>query len=685
MDNIVCYGIDISDAVTMLSCYTSADKEPATVSTVTGSQKFQIPTVFAKLKGMNHWIYGEEARRLVKAGQAYGAENILTKALEEDIVMIEGQAYLAKDLLEMYLTKLIALTGQTLQSDLVGKMVFTVEQVSSKATSLFQKVAEDFGLGADQVMVLDHTESFYYYALSQDAKIFQQDVLLLELNGNTLRSCILQRNTRTTPQTVTLLPKEEGSLLGDRDEQFAGILTEIFDQYHVSGVFLVGEGFEGKWMEKSLRILCQGRKVFAGMNLYSKGACYAGGVKSGFSNWPYVFIGDNEVKMNLYLQVIAGRKQQFLTLLSAGDSRYSSGEECEIVLKGNKVINIYRQEPTEKGAKRISFSLEGLPERTPDASRLRVSVKPVSDTAAEITVRDLGFGEMSPATDLTWEFTVDKETGASEEQGGEIHLCMQPIAGIPLYMEETGINLYSMEELSLYISKQVSILDKSFMNRELITWITGQMHAEALAKQLTDLYSRSAPLHLFLNAILTENGFLDAKEHRKVIDTAASLENRSLAERHKIRGDHLLEAGRCQEAIREYGRILENSDEELNIKVKGDLWHNMGVAFGRLLFYREAGECFEKAFQKNHREISLRCMFAAYDLADDPDKAEYQMQRYHVPEEEVSKISDAIRMLSDSSDVRKKLKGITDAKNMSIEAQREEVNALLAAYRSVCR
>ncbi len=385
-----------------------------------------------------------------------------------------------------------------------------------------------------------------------------------------------------------------------------------------------------------------------------------------------VYIGDNEVKMNLYLQVIADRKQQFLTLISAGDSRYSDGEECEVVLRGNPVFYIYRQDPTQKGAVRIPAVLDGLPQRDKYAARLRIKAKPISDTQAEITVKDLGFGELSPATELSWNFRVSidsdtpteisgsaktaesatsvesaitaesatsvgsaitaesakpvesaktvKSVESKMDSAGDLYLCRQPLAELPLYMEDPGVNLYSMEELAWYIANQVSFLDKSFMSREIISWISGQMHMEKLAQNLQDMYTRSAPVHLFIGAIISNTGFLTAQELRKITDTAVSLENRSMEERHKIRGDHLLEDGRCQEAIREYGRILENSSENTNIKVTGDLWHNMGVAFGRLLYYKEAEECFEKAFQKNHREVSLRCMFAACILADHMEK-----------------------------------------------------------------
>ena len=47
----------------------------------------------------------------------------------------------------------------------------------------------------------------------------------------------------------------------------------IFSERPVSSVFLVGEAFEEKWYEQSLRVLCaSGRRVFAGDNLFAKGA-----------------------------------------------------------------------------------------------------------------------------------------------------------------------------------------------------------------------------------------------------------------------------------------------------------------------------------------------------------------------------------------------------------------------------
>lgn len=66
----VYYGIDINDRYTMLSFYQKHMDEPETVSTVMGSENYQIPTYLAKKKGVGQWFIGNEARTQVKMQQA---------------------------------------------------------------------------------------------------------------------------------------------------------------------------------------------------------------------------------------------------------------------------------------------------------------------------------------------------------------------------------------------------------------------------------------------------------------------------------------------------------------------------------------------------------------------------------------------------------------------------------------
>ena len=50
-------GIDISDKYTMLSIYQQHMTEPQTISTIMGSESYQIPMVLAKRKGVGQWFF----------------------------------------------------------------------------------------------------------------------------------------------------------------------------------------------------------------------------------------------------------------------------------------------------------------------------------------------------------------------------------------------------------------------------------------------------------------------------------------------------------------------------------------------------------------------------------------------------------------------------------------------------
>ena len=58
--------------------------------------------------------------------------------------------------------------------------------------------------------------------------------------------------------------------------------------------------------------------------------------------------------------------------------------------------------PEETEKKRVAMALEGLPKRPNRTSRLSLTLKYVSPRDCEITVEDLGFGEMYPSSGKIW-------------------------------------------------------------------------------------------------------------------------------------------------------------------------------------------------------------------------------------------------------------------------------------------
>jgi len=399
-------GIDLNDRYAMISYYQLNMDEPETVSTIAGSEIYQIPTLLAKRKGLGQWYYGDDARKMAKTSEVICVDALLKRAVNGETIRIEDESYEALDLLALFLKKIMDLPkklGNVFECD---KLILSVERLSKENMEAFWKIAPKLGFLPEQFMVIDHKESFYYFALSQPSSLWLHDVFLFENDGKNIFYYGLKRNTRTMPQVVSIREGIRNPVDEDKDREFLGIIQRAFENQIVSTVYLVGEGFEGGWMKESLTYLCRGRRAFMGNNLYCKGACYAGFIRDHAVDWSFIYMGENEMKFNLSLKVRERGELAFHTLISAGRNWFESKGECEVILAGEAEIDFWKQLPNSREAVIETLELTDLPSRPERTTRLRITATPVSDEKIEVQIRDLGFGEIYRSTDKTWKYTM---------------------------------------------------------------------------------------------------------------------------------------------------------------------------------------------------------------------------------------------------------------------------------------
>ena len=398
-------GIDINSRNTVLSIYKSNMEEPVTVSTVLGEENYSIPTILAKRVGMGQWFFGEEAISKSRVKEAVLVEDLFGMALRNEETVVDGTTFEARDLMVIYFNKLFSIPGPMAALGEVEKLVICVEQISLDVMELMNYVVQKLGI-SKKLSLIDRNECFYYYALSCKPELFLYNVALFDYSGSNMVSCILNRNQSTRPQLVTLDVVNHGDITENKDEMFDNIIADTFGSMLFSSVYLVGDGFDGDWMKLSLARLCKGRKVFLGKNLYSKGACYGGYIKDGRRDWPFIFIGDNDLKLNLSIKILDNNVMKFLTLIDAGESWYDAKGECEVILDGEPELEFYIQRPESREAHTEVLELSDLPKRENRTTRLRIEASPISDVAVSIVITDLGFGEISPSSGKSWEHTI---------------------------------------------------------------------------------------------------------------------------------------------------------------------------------------------------------------------------------------------------------------------------------------
>lgn len=395
-------GIDLTDDVAMVS-YAYSGSEPETVSPLAGSEIFAIPLAICLSKN-GGWAYGEEARRVAKAGLGHCEEHLLERAVRGEQVQMGEKLYALSELLAMFLKKMVMMAGRLGPATVLARLVLTTRTLDVPTIRLFQECVQDMQLTAGTVHFMDHKESFFYYGSNQPPEFSSHDMGLFEYQGSQMQFWCLEKGKKSVPQLLAVREERYSVEAGQADEVFSRIIPQAFGKQIITTVYLVGDGFEDGWMKQSLQLLCQGRRVFLGKNLFSKGACFAAMRLDDRTAPKYVYIGEHEMKCNVSLKVYERGNLSFYTLVTAGVPWFEAHGSCEVIIDGTPSVDFWIQQPSSREARIETVALHDFPERENRTTRMVIDAVPQSDHEVLVTLTDIGLGELVPGTGKKWEY-----------------------------------------------------------------------------------------------------------------------------------------------------------------------------------------------------------------------------------------------------------------------------------------
>lgn len=412
-------GFDLGDSYSQISYWKIGSKAPATISTVSGQENYNIPTVLCKRKEVNQWFYGKDAIRNGEDNEGTIVKNLLQLATKGEPVLVENEEFDPVRLLALFVRRALSLINMELAAQKVAAYMVTTADMSYRMIEVLGEVVSALHLDSKKVFFQSHMESFYYYMIYQPEELWGQDVILYDFAGPHLISYRMERNRRTTPIVAYIDAQEypqfkKGVFASDEalrdelkeamDHQFYQIILQSTTEHLISAAYLIGDGFDGEWEKESLKLLCHNRRAFQGNNLYSKGACYGVFEKIAGSELGkrYVFLGNEKLKSNVGMKVFRQGQESYLALLDAGVNWFEAAKECEVYLGTGNKLSFLITPLTGRDAREVEMELEGLPIREPHTTRLYLSIQMMTETKVKVSVEDLGFGQLFPSTGLTW-------------------------------------------------------------------------------------------------------------------------------------------------------------------------------------------------------------------------------------------------------------------------------------------
>lgn len=183
-------------------------------------------------------------------------------------------------------------------------------------------------------------------------------------------------------------------------------------------------------------------------------------------------------------------------------------------------------------------------------------------------------------------------------------LCQLKRADMPYYIENISTNIYSIEELCYYFYHNIYLLDETILNEHLCDWIRKELGLEKLYRKLYKILEDGDGTGEFILAVFKEINYLTHKEFKELNAALNLLEQQPAILREKKKGDYLVGNKMYVNAIRIYENALLKEDKEgLGVQFSGGIYHNMGCAYLNLFQFKEASECFLKAYELLHTKM----------------------------------------------------------------------------------
>ena len=260
----------------------------------------------------------------------------------------------------------------------------------------------------------------------------------------------------------------------------------------------------------------------------------------------------------------------------------------------------------------------------------------------------------------------------------ELLFCHAPIAALPYYIEELGINIYSMEELCYFIAGNVFLLDDSFMNEELCTWIEKQMGAYKLAENLRNVIHARRRLSVFVDLILEDTCYYSKAEIDNIVSVLEQLEQKTGFECSKMRADQLMEKEKYLAAIYAYRKLLESEEaKETDALLKGNVWHNLGTAYARLFLFGEAAACYENASELHQTYESVWEALLCYCYMDDEEKLQQKCAQYYIDEHAIENLKKDQKDAKEDARIKEFDQRLEKIRSMLTEGQKIEAKDAL--------
>lgn len=411
-------GLDLCRTNVQISYFREDKQEPESFGQLQNTDGGQLPYTMFYSAGEQKWYVGDSVKLARSQSDGIFVENVMDDMEKDRSVWIgereTGFEELLVILLKTYIREFLL---RSEEYQLAGLTV-TLESYQEPVYRALSVLKKELELTGEQFHVISHADAFFQYVLRQEEKLRTNSIAMFEYGTDGMEYCRLDRLHQGRTEVFSLRReslKEEipyAMLLGDAgklDRQFAELAREKLRETYFSTVYLTGQGFSEQWLKESTKVLCMGRRVFMGQNLYTRGACYHARFGAGERETGSVLVTPDSVPYDIGVAIgELEAANRFYPIAPGGHEWYNMKGKVTVFLDGtNRVHLVYRNLLSGETAKEI-IEIHGLPKRPPKTTKISLEIEMFSRQMGAIVIRDVGFGKIYPTTNKIYrkEFSI---------------------------------------------------------------------------------------------------------------------------------------------------------------------------------------------------------------------------------------------------------------------------------------
>lgn len=400
-------GMDLCPESTQISFYNDIKREPETVNQLNNKETYMMPNILFFSEKTGDWYVGSEASEARFKEEGKILDELYNNAKSEEILEIGDKKYSYRQLFLMMLKMHIDSFLYRYEGAVVKKLVITIPEYNKDLFRVLGSLHKELGIEKNCISITSHLDSGLYYIFNQSPELWVNSVALFDYNTDGLQYYRIDISRGRNPEIIQVSHEDYTKqfnmslFTGDNilmDVTFAKIVEHEMKKTYISSVFLTGLGFSEKWMNKSRNILCQGRRVFAGQNIYTKGACYKA-VGGEYEDFYKKYFVETEENVLFDIGISSGDEEdEFIPIALGGSQWYNTKGKINIILDDTDIVTIiYKSRVTDKEV-RESVKLHGIPKRPNKTSKFSIEVEFESPNKGAVIIKDLGFGKLFPTT-----------------------------------------------------------------------------------------------------------------------------------------------------------------------------------------------------------------------------------------------------------------------------------------------